>query len=168
MNPVFPHDFVPTKMLTTERINAIKTTMEQAILTNGEFVLDNLNLTTQELLKIAFYEPKLTVSVGACGNVCDGTCQTCEHHVEQLSIFFCEKLLEEHDRLWEEEVRAQKEIDELSSQQESEDCCDCFDCNGAHSYELWDYEDDYEDKSDDTSEENFETGLDWNEGGYFD
>lgn len=145
--------------MTTDRMNAIKTMMQLAILTNGEIAFDKLNATSAELLKIAFHEPKLTVSVAACGTNCDGTCNICEAHVKQLSEFFCVKILEEEEAKW------QKELDDLSEQVELdvEGYCDCQECRGSNT----DYCD-YGDECSYQSEYDSETGLDWNESGYCD
>jgi hypothetical protein len=149
---------VSNKMM-TERMNAIKTQMDLAILTNGEIAFEEVNPTTKELLQLAFYEPKLTVSIGACGTLCDGTCVTCEEHIKQLSEFFCMKILEEQEAKWD------KEFDELSDQVELEvnGYCDCQECRGPNTdyYDWWDEEEEEEDEDDDV-------GLSWNESGYFD
>jgi hypothetical protein len=134
-------------------------TMNQATLTNGGIAFDLLNLTSNELLKLAFQEQKLTEPIGACGTVCDGTCQTCDEHMKQLSEFFCVKILEEQEAKW------QKELDDLTEQVELDvdGYCDCQECRGSNT-DYWDYGDEYSYES----EYDSETGMDWNESGYFD
>jgi hypothetical protein len=133
--------------------------MNQATLTNGGIAFDLLNLTSNELLKLAFQEQKLTEPIGACGTVCDGTCQTCDEHMKQLSEFFCVKILEEQEAKW------QKELDDLTEQVELDvdGYCDCQECRGSNT-DYWDYGDEYSYES----EYDSETGMDWNESGYFD
>jgi hypothetical protein len=160
-----------TTKMTTERLNAISTAMKMALATKGSIRFDEVKPTVKELLVLAYYEPKLTGLIGACGTSCDGTCETCETHVKQLSEFFCERLLKEQDEIWEEEERRQRELDELRHQEEQYEAygCKCLEClnyeeederyNKGYN-EHWDY--DYDE------EEEYDTGLEWNESGYFD
>jgi hypothetical protein len=155
---------VSNKMM-TEQMNMISDKMNQGIFTNGEITLNPLNLSYKELLKIAFEEPKLTQPIGACGTVCEGTCDTCEEHVKQLSEFFCVKILEEQDEQWEAEQRAQKEHDEYAALD-----CNCLGCLNYDDYYEDRYDYYYDDwwSEEDEEEDDDEAGLAWNESGYFD
>ncbi len=112
--------------------------------------LQELNPTTQELLKIAFRESKLPES------------------------FDVSTVLEtpDEDNAWEETERTQRELDELCAAAEEEEDYSCHSCGTqCVSYEVdgethWLCESCYY-----GHEEPYaygETGLDWNDSGYFD
>lgn len=143
-------------------------------------ILEELKPTVKELLTLAFREKPLEKSIGMCGVPCDGTCMTCNIHMKFLVGHFAKLVVqqEKEQEEWEEEQRRNKEMDDLNQQAAKEldehfcetcgyDCipyeigkqnswpkqigycgfpCDgrCYECGGG------------------------ESGLDWNESGYFD
>ena len=51
--------------------------------------LDEMNVTTNELVTVAMHEKKLEDSVGACGTVCNNTCEWCEDTNEVAEDHSC-------------------------------------------------------------------------------
>jgi hypothetical protein len=106
-----------------------------------------VDMSTKELLKLAFTEPKLEEPIGVCGKKCEGNCEDCVEANKELEKYYRE------DRMTEAEMTI----------------WNCATCNAVLSYwkddlgihyfcnACFDDRDDYED-----------TGLDWNESGYFD
>lgn len=97
----------PTKMTTIERFHEMKSSilgsLESATIEDSADIhtrLAHLQPTVQDFLKLAYYERKIEGPIGMCGNSCDGTCETCDHHT---------RLLDEHYS----NNKHEKEIDDL-------------------------------------------------------
>ena len=125
-------------------------------------------------LSLSLVEPTL----GFCGTNCSSTCEPCTTAVQRLEDFYSTEEPAEvpalvnpsdEDQHWEDTVMAARALDEAeeaartgmvadNAELDEDNHCDCDCCCGN-----WDYDD----RQDDYDDE-WNTGLDWNEGGYFD
>ena len=129
-----------------QRLQKIQGILQEALATNGESdartQLKEMNATTDELLAIAMREKKLPENIGACGTVCNNSCQWCSEEEEE---------------------------EEEEEQEEQNFCHRCG--HKCVSYTVgdqinWLCEKCYYGENDECSAN--ETGVDWNESGYCD
>lgn len=128
-------------MTETANTNEDTITNGDSTITETDFGFDKMS--SKELLKIAFTEPTLQTDIGMCGTACSGDCKTCILYGELASQHFVQENLC---------ATCSSECvtytTEFENQTETQWICE-------HCYS-------------DTGDEDHETGLDWNESGYFD
>lgn len=122
-----------------------------------------------------------TDEINICGLACNGSCITCVQSQEALRVFYdgpdlpdVQVLAPAHDedQAWEDDMQAARALDEVEEAARTGMWAD-FDGPDNHAIEDDDDIDDdvsfssYDDRQD-RYYDDWNTGLDWNEGGYFD
>ena len=85
------------------------------LLEKGESnLMDQLQPSAREFLKIASREDPVLGPIGMCGFPCDGACKTCESYTKMVAEHFPRTYLTD-DEAWEQEQHCLKEQDEMCS-----------------------------------------------------
>jgi hypothetical protein len=133
-----------------------------------------------------------TEDTNICGLPCPGSCQTCVQSNADLNAFYgvaatataavavaepieVAVMMPAGDEEFDEQVRNDRTLDEVEASrrngewadqdddEEYQGDCDCRECRDGYVPENW-----FNDRRDNDYYDDRETGLDWNEGGYFD
>lgn len=107
-------DCPTVKMNDNNRIAMIEKAMALLLEQGESNLMDTLQPSAKEFLKIASREDPVLGPIGICGFPCDGSCKTCVTHMKLLAEHFPRTYLTD-DEAWELNQKLLKEQDELSS-----------------------------------------------------